>query len=286
MRAGLVRTDTILDEIVAHKAEEVAARKERRPHLDVTEAARQAPPPRDMLSALCKPRTVALIAEVKHASPHSGLLIDPFDPVMLARTYADNGAAAVSVLTDERFFGGHLDHLAAVRREVNVPVLQKDFIFHEYQVLEGRAVGADTIPLIVGALTNPLLADLHALVVELGMAALVEVHNEAELERALKIHPKLIGINNRDLKSFQVNLDTTARLAQLLAPEVILVAESGIRRTGDVRRMGGFGAHAVLVGEGLVTARDVAGRVRSFSGQPRRERRDTPGSRFAPTPGL
>jgi indole-3-glycerol phosphate synthase len=157
------------------------------------------------MRAAVRRETVALIAEVKHASPSKGVLMADFDPVRLGTTYADNGAAAISVLTDEQFFQGHLDYLTAVKHAVDVPVLRKDFVIDPYQVYEGRAAGADAILLIVAALDDTCLADLHALITGLGMAALVEVHNEAELERALKIDPALIGVNNRDLKTFEVD---------------------------------------------------------------------------------
>ncbi|MCI0351337.1 MAG: indole-3-glycerol phosphate synthase TrpC [Acidobacteriales bacterium] len=231
--------------------------------------AQTALPPRDFIGALRKTDCVALIAEVKHASPSKGVLIEPFDPVGLGMTFAQNGAAAISVLTDEPFFMGHLNHLLEVRDAVTVPVLRKDFIIDEYQVYEGRAHGADAMLLIVAALEDGQLAELHRLIQELGMAALVEVHHEAELERALKMGAALIGVNNRDLKTFHEDLETTARLAKLVPPEVTLVAESAIRSTDDARRMGELGAHAVLVGEGLVKADNIALKVREFSSQTR-----------------
>ncbi len=164
----------------------------------------------------CISQTVALIAEVKHASPSKGVLIENFDPVALGTTYAANGAAAISVLTDQQFFGGSLAYLTQVRAAVDIPVLRKDFIIDPYQVYEARAANADAVLLIVAALADAQLADLHALVAELGMAALVEVHNEAELERALQINPRLIGVNNRDLKTFHEDLGTTGRIAALI----------------------------------------------------------------------
>jgi indole-3-glycerol phosphate synthase len=268
-----VRTDTFLDTILANTAQEVAERSTEKPLIDVINASRAAPPPRDMLSALRRD-SVALIAEVKHASPSRGVLIAPFDPPALGTTYARNGAAALSVLTDRRFFRGHLNHMAMVREVVNVPVLRKDFVIDPYQVYEGRAAGADAILLIVAALEDGQFVDLYTLTTTLGMAALVEVHNEAELERALRLVPAaLLGVNNRDLKTFEVDLNTTARLADLVPDSVTLVAESGLHTVEDVRRMGELGAHAVLVGEALVKADDIAGRVRAFSSQPRGDSR-------------
>lgn len=268
MTDRFVRTDTILDKILANTAAEVAARKAALPEAALVDAAAAQPPARDMLAALRR-ETVALIAEVKHASPSRGVLIDPFDPAALARTYAAHGAAAISVLTDERFFQGGLDDLRAVRAAVDIPILRKDFVLDAYQVYEARAAGADAVLLIAAALPDETLAALHALVEALGMAALVEVHNAAELARALAIGPRLLGINNRDLKTFAVSLETTATLAANVPAGVTLVAESGIFSGADAARMGRIGAHAVLVGEALVKAPDTAALVRELSSQPR-----------------
>lgn len=274
MSRPYVKTDTILDKILAHKVEETVALKQRlsEAHLkrkvEVSADAERAP--RDFAAALHH-ETVALIAEVKKASPSKGVLVADFDPVSIGRTYAKNGAAAVSVLTDERFFQGQIGYLAAVRAEVPLPVLRKDFLIDEYQIYYSRAMLADAVLLIVAALDDAQLRDLHSLAQELGMAVLVEVHDEAELDRALKIGASLIGVNNRNLHTFAVDLETTARLAQRTPPDVLLVAESGISSVDDVRRMGELGAHAVLVGEGLVTAPDMAGMVRAFSQQQRRQ---------------
>lgn len=256
-----VKTDTVLDRILAQKQNEIGSNL-----AEVARRAREATPPRDFAGALHR-ESVALIAEVKHASPSKGVLIEDFDPVALGTTYADNGAAAISVLTDRQFFMGSLDDLSNVRVAVSVPVLRKDFIIDPYQVYEARVAGADAALLIVAALEDGQLADLHALIRELGMAALVEVHNEAELERALKIGAALIGVNNRDLKTFHEDLGTTGRIAALVPEDVTLVAESAIRSAADVRKMGELGAHAVLVGEGLVKAGNIAEQVRLFSSQ-------------------
>lgn len=265
---SFVRTDTILDKILANTVEEIEARRAITPLIDMIDAARAVPAPRDMLAALRRD-TVALIAEVKHASPSKGVLIDPFDPLVLGTTYAENGAAAISVLTDQQFFQGSLDYLTIIRGAVQVPVLRKDFIVDPYQVYEGRTAGADAILLIAAALEDAQLAGLYALTSGLGMTALVEVHNEAELDRALRIDPQVIGINNRDLKTFNVDLNTTARIARLVPDQVTLVAESGIHSAEDVRRMGELGAHAVLVGEALVKSADVDETVQAFGSQKR-----------------
>lgn len=263
---NFVKTDTVLDRILLRKLEAIELL---RPRLsEVRTACEFAPRVRDFSGALRR-ETVALIAEVKHASPSKGILIENFDPVALGRTYADNGAAAVSVLTDEPFFMGHLEHMTAVRVAVGIPVLRKDFVIDPAQVYEARAAGADAVLLIVMVLEDGQIADLHALTRELGMAALVEVHNEAELERALKAGATLIGVNNRDLRTFHEDLNTTARVAALVPENVTLVAESAIRSPEDVVRMGALGAHAVLVGEGLVKSGDIAAQVRAFSHQAR-----------------
>lgn len=266
MTNRFVRTDTVLDRILDHKIEELATRKTEVSIHHFYEAVAAVEPPHDLVAALRRD-TVALIAEVKHASPSKGVLITPFDPVALGRTYADNGAAAISVLTDQAFFQGGLNDLAVVRAAVALPVLRKDFVLDPYQVYEGRAAGADAILLIVAALDETQLADLYALISELGMAALVEVHNEAELERALALDPALVGINNRDLKTFEVNLDTTRRLASRIPADITIVAESGIFSGADVQQMGHAGVHAVLVGEALVRAQDRAAAVRELSSQ-------------------
>ena len=258
MSDGIVTTGTILDKIIAHTREVVRAAEASRPR-NTLEAAHT---PRDFIAALQREH-VALIAEVKHASPSRGILIAPFDPVAIARMYAENGAAAISVLTDEEFFKGHLDDLSQIRAAVDLPLLRKDFTINPYQVYEARAGGADAVLLIVAALDDALLADLHALASELGLAALVEVHDESELERALKINPRLIGINNRDLRDFSVDLGTTARLSERVPTGAVLVGESGIKSADDVRALGRV--HAILVGETVVTAPDRVAKLRELS---------------------
>jgi indole-3-glycerol phosphate synthase len=210
--------------------------------------------------------SVRLIAEIKRASPSRGPLRADLDPVALATVYEANGAAAVSVLTDCRFFRGSLADLRAVRAQTTLPVLRKDFVIDPYQVYEARAAGADAILLIVAALDARQLADLYDLARELGMDALVEVHSEAELGRALSVEPAIVGVNNRDLRTFEVDLETTARLRPLVPPDVVFVAESGVRSNADVQRLAALGAHAMLVGEALVVAPDVGRAVRELVG--------------------
>ena len=267
-----VRTDTFLDKILAHKVDEIAACQRIRPLSELREAIRYLDAPRDVLTTLSR-EAIALIAEVKKASPSKGVLIENFDAVALAQTYADHGASMISVLTDEQFFQGALEYLTQVKRGVSVPVLRKDFIIDPYQVYEARTAGADAMLLIVGALDNVQLRDLYALAVELGMTPLVEVHTAEEMERALAQNVALVGVNNRDLKTFEVELATTERLTKMVPASVVLVAESGIHSTADVKRMAQAGAHAILVGESLVKAGDdLPTTVRAFSSVQRHSR--------------
>ncbi len=265
MNATFVRTGSVLDRILAHKLTEVDEARRERPLAQLRDVCKGQAPPRDLVTALQR-ENVALIAECKQASPSKGRLSNDYDPARLARAYAACGAAAISVLTDARFFQGSLDDLVAVRSAVNVPLLCKEFVLDEWQVHAARASGADAVLLIVAALADAQLAELHAMILSLGMTPLVEVHNEDELERALTIQPGVIGVNNRDLKTFRVDLQTTARLARHVPPETLLVAESGIADAQDVRHMGELGAHAVLVGETLMKAPDLARSVQSLSG--------------------
>ncbi len=259
---GITRTDTILDKIITRKVEEVSAL-----HLGLHMQAEQ--PTRDFAGALCRADgRLALIAEIKHASPSKGLLIDPFDPAALAKTYAAGGASALSVLTDRDFFQGSLDDLKTARAAVPVPILRKDFTIDVKQIIEARGAGADAVLLIAAVLEDARLRDLRDAAWDYEMAALVEVHTEAEMERALKLGARLIGINNRDLHSFDVDLGVTRRLARMAAgsPEIILVAESGIFTVADVETVAAAGVDAILVGESIVTSPDIAGQVRALSG--------------------
>lgn len=254
----------ILAEILAHKRAEVAAQKARWPLDQVQTQARRQPPPRDFAAALRSAPDLAIIAEVKRASPSAGAIRPDADPVELARCYARAGAAAISVLTDHRFFRGSLDDLVRVRQAVDRPVLRKDFLIDPYQVWEARAAGADAVLLIVAALADVDLIALQALANDLGMAALVEVHTAEEVERALRAEARLIGINNRDLRTFTVDLTTTERLRPLIPPDRLVVSESGIQTAADVARLRRAGVRAVLVGEALMRAPDPAVRLREF----------------------
>jgi indole-3-glycerol phosphate synthase len=254
----------ILDRILANKYLEVAQRRTVAPIEQLREQALAQTPPRNFIDALKQAGRPALIAECKKASPSKGLLRPDYDPAQLARMYAQNGAAALSVLTDEKFFQGALSDLTAAREAASLPTLRKDFVVDCYQVYEARAAGADAVLLIVAALRLGQLQELQQQIDELGMTALVEVHDEAEVDIALKIGPKLIGVNNRNLHDFTVDLQTTARLRESIPTEIALVAESGIHTAEDVSRVKEMGVDAILVGEALVTAGDVGARVREL----------------------
>lgn len=231
---------------------------------------------RDFAAALRQPRAgrVALIAEVKKASPSAGIIRSDFDPVRIARDYEAAGASCLSVLTDEKFFQGSLEYLKQIRQAVKLPLLRKDFLIDERQILQAIQWGADAILLIVAILTDEQLKHFQALAAEAGLAALVEVHDEAELERALAANARLIGVNNRNLKTFKVDLATTERLAarlqsSLAADASFLVAESGIHTHADVERLAQCGARAILVGESLMRHADLGAKVRELMGLPR-----------------
>ncbi len=259
------KTQTVLDRIVADKREELAAAKVAVPPAEMKAGIGEAPAPRPFLSAL-HALSIGVIAEVKKASPSRGLLRAGFDPLWLAQRYAEGGACAISVLTDAKHFQGSLEHLAAIRQALpdGPPLLRKDFLFDEYQLYEARRYGADAVLLITAILEQPLLAELIAVAQALGMATLVEVHDEAEMERALKASPPLIGINNRDLRTFDVDLATTERLRPLAPAGVTVVAESGIFTRQDLRRLQACGVDAALIGEALVTAPDPAAKLREL----------------------
>ncbi|CAA9555602.1 MAG: Indole-3-glycerol phosphate synthase [uncultured Thermomicrobiales bacterium] len=262
---------TFLERIVAHKRREVAARKGRHPQAQVEREAAASAPALGFAAALAAPG-MRIIAEVKGASPSKGILIEPFEPTTIAADYLAAGADAISVLTDEEFFGGSLDHLREIKA-LSVaapspsPILRKDFLLDRYQIAEARAAGADAILLIVAMLDDAALRDLHAAALGWGMAALVEVHNEGETERALAAGATLIGINNRDLHSFRVDLATTERLAPLIPAGVMVVGESGIGTADDVRRLEAAGVGAILVGESLVKAPDRGAAIRALLGR-------------------
>lgn len=257
----------ILDQIVEKKRERLARSKHEEPLSLLEKRAKDALPSLDFSGAL-RGSEVRLIAETKKASPSRGVLHENYDPVSLARTYAENGAAAVSVLTEVDHFQGSLAHLEAVKnsvREAGLPVLRKDFIFDPYQVVEARASGADAVLLIVAMLDTPQIKELLGVAQSLSMQALVEVHSEHELEMALEADAEIIGINHRDLKTFQTDITLSQRLRPLIPHGKVVVAESGINSREDVIRLKESRIDAVLVGEALVTASDVAAKVRELA---------------------
>jgi indole-3-glycerol phosphate synthase len=259
----------ILERIAAYKRKEVAAAKVERPPAAVEAAARAAAPVRPFAAAL-EARTgagaFALIAEIKKASPSKGLIRADFDPARLAEAYAAGGAACLSVLTDTPSFSGALEHLKAARAASGLPVLRKDFMLEPYQIAEARALGADCILIIMAAVDDAVAAALAASARSWGMDAIAEVHDEAELERALRLDCRLIGINNRDLKTFATTLATTERLAPHVPPDRIVIAESGIAGPADLQRLAKCGVRAFLVGESLMRQGDVAAGTRTLLG--------------------
>ncbi|HEY5297643.1 MAG TPA: indole-3-glycerol phosphate synthase TrpC [Verrucomicrobiae bacterium] len=278
---------TILDKIVEEKKREIAKLPARIIAAgDLRDAMLEHGERRDFIAALksCRRRgdefqtkknqseppyvgsydSIALIAEVKKASPSAGIICKDFDPVKIAKEYEAAGASCLSVLTDEKFFQGSLDYLRQIRAAVKIPLLRKDFIIDERQILEAIEWGADAILLIVAILTDAQLQKFHSLATEAGLAVLIEVHDEEELERALKIGAQLIGVNNRDLKTFKVDLATTENLAKKIGADKILVAESGIQSRADVERLKKCGAKAILVGESLMKNGDIKTKVREL----------------------
>lgn len=254
---------TILHEIVEHKRVEVARAEQREPLDDLKRRALDTPNPRNFFTALTRPKdTLRVIAEVKKASPSAGVIREDFDPVAIARAYEENGAAAISCLTDEKYFQGKLDYLTAIKQAVQLPVLRKDFIIDPYQVVEARAAGADAVLLIAECLTEPLLIDLLIMATELKLSTLVEVH---DLESLIQVRhhigfPKaqytLLGINNRNLKTMTTDLAHTTDVLHEVPDKSILVSESGIKTHDDVQHLANHGVHRVLVGEHLMRQPD------------------------------
>ena len=261
----------VLDQIMDWKREEVPAQMAEAPLAQVKAFAALAPKVLDFAAALTAQRGASLIAEVKRASPSRGLIARDWDPELIGETYARSGGAAISCLTDGKFFQGKLEYLTAIKerlREVGkpIPVLRKDFIYHEYQVYEARMAGADALLLIVGVLSDTELRKLYELTYKVGLQALVEVHDEAELERALAIDAHIIGVNNRDLRTFAVDIETTGRLRAQIPAGKVLVGESGIRNEADVQRMAAMGCDAILVGETFckLPQKERGAKVRDF----------------------
>ncbi|MDX1414583.1 MAG: indole-3-glycerol phosphate synthase TrpC [Candidatus Promineifilaceae bacterium] len=268
------RRGTILDEIMAYHRQQLPKTKREVSLEDLRAFARVSLPPLNFFDSLNAPG-VTLIAECKKASPSKGLMVPNYDPVKLAETYAHAGAGAISVLTDARHFQGSISDLRNVKeatakltnkstQSVGIPVLRKDFIFDPYQVYESRVAGADGLLLIASVLSDHEIVDLLGLTRELGMEALVEVHTEEELLRVLRLNPRIVGVNNRNLQTFEVDFANTARLRKIIPDEIVVVGESGIKDSKDVVQMREIGVDAILVGETLVKSKDVLKTARSF----------------------
>lgn len=256
----------MLDQLTAGALADAAVRRELVSLFEIERRAAESPVPRDALAALAPTDHIRLIAEVKRASPSKGALADIPDAAELAVTYAASGADAISVLTEGRKFGGSLDDLASIRRDVNVPLLRKDFIAEEYQILEARAFGADIVLLIVAALDQPTLTRLHTFAEQLGLTVLVETHSADEVRRASDIGARLVGVNARNLSTFELDRSLFANVRHLIDPSAIAVAESAVVSVADVVNYRQAGADVVLVGEALVTSGSPADRVREFRG--------------------
>jgi len=256
----------ILEHIVAAKRREVEQRQARTSEAELERRLVDAPPIRDFHAALSHPGQLRLIAEIKKASPSAGVLRADFDPVAIARIYAGHGADALSVLTDEPFFQGRLEHLTAVRHAVALPILRKDFVLDSYQIVEARASGADAVLLIAEVLEGAALPRLLRRVHELGMEALVELHDSANLTRVLDSGARVVGVNNRDLRSFVTRLEHTLELAPRVPPDICLGSESGICTRQDMLRLAAAGVRAVLVGETLMRSADIASKLAELTG--------------------
>ena len=257
---------SILQKIVDHKLLEIASCKQNSSLDSVKEAARDGRPVRNFLKALQKRDEISLIAEVKKASPSKGVIRENFDPVAIAKAYELAGASCISVLTDEAFFQGHLDFLIEVGQAVSLPVLRKDFIIDPWQVYQARAAGADAVLLIAECLEASQLGDLHALINELGMTALVELYDRENIEKVLACKPSLVGVNNRDLNTFEVDLEHSISIRQSLPSEITFVSESGISSNAEVSRLLQANVDAILVGESLMRADDIAAATRTLLG--------------------
>jgi indole-3-glycerol phosphate synthase len=257
----------ILEKIVTRKREEIAEAKSRCAKSELESRLAQAPPVRDFVAALRQADDMALIAEVKKASPSAGIIRADFDPVAIAKTYAEQGASCLSVLTDEHFFQGHLDFLIEVRQAVALPVLRKDFVLDPYQIVEARVAGADCVLLIAECLDDLTLSELYHTALELGMSALVELYEPENLKRVLKLKPPMIGINNRKLKTFVTDLDHTIKLREQIPGDCLVISESGIRTRENVLKLASAGVKGMLVGETLMRSEPIGAKVRELLGK-------------------
>ncbi len=256
----------ILDTIIAHKQKELQIEQEQVPLGTLESKLANLPPAKDFRSAIAQPGNINLIAEVKKKSPSKGIIREDFEPMQIAETYAENGAAAISVLTDVHFFDGNLEYLSLIRQSVEVPLLRKDFMIDPYHIYQARVAGADAILLIVAVLTPEQLREFMDIAASLSLAFLVEVHTEAELEIALDVGAEIIGINNRDLRTFHTDLATTFRLRESIPAGKVVVSESGIYTRADVESLRETGVNAILVGESLMRSPDIGEQVRKLIG--------------------
>ena len=256
----------ILDTIIAHKQKELQIEAEQVPLATLKSKLANLPPTKDFRAAIAQSGNINLIAEVKKKSPSKGIIREDFDPIQIAETYAENGAAAISVLTDVRFFDGRLDYLSSIRQVVDVPLLRKDFTIDPYHIYQARVASADAILLIVAALTKDQLREFMDIAESLSLASLVEVHTDTELEIALDMGAEIIGINNRDLRTFHTDLATTFSLQEFLPTGKVVVSESGIYTRADVESLREAGVNAILVGESLMRSPDIGEQVRKLIG--------------------
>src|SRR4030067_554100 len=264
----MMAIEGLLAKIVERKREGLSQVKARLPLRELKSRLRDLDPPRDFLKAVSgrSNRRVNLIAEIKKKSPVKGVLIEDLKADVLAEQYEEAGASAISVITEENFFSGNPDYIRVAKKAAKIPVLRKDFLFDEYHIYEARYLGADAVLLIAAILDPSSLSEFISLSSELGMPALVEIHDERELEKALKAEARVVGINNRGLTTFNVDINTTLRIIKEIPREKVIVSESGINTYDDVRILGEAGVHAILVGESIVTAKDVSGKIKELVG--------------------
>lgn len=255
---------TILKNIIADKKEELEQIKKSLPLSILKDRITRCDVVRDF-SCVLKANNFQLVTEVKRASPSKGIFLPEYNPVQISREYANGGAAAISVLTEKKYFGGSIEHLSAIRKELSLPLLRKDFIFDPYQVYESRAFGADALLLIAAVLNLEQLKELLLLSHSLNLKCLVEVHNKAEIELILPVNEiEIIGINNRDLSTFNVDIETTRRLRPLIPPNKIVISESGIKDSNDIKKLKEWGVNAALIGESLLTANSISSKMKEF----------------------
>ncbi|MBL4885986.1 MAG: indole-3-glycerol phosphate synthase TrpC [Planctomycetaceae bacterium] len=256
----------VLQKIVEYKREEIVRAKAAVPFEDLVKQLASAPPIRDFVSQLRLNHPMGVIAEVKKASPSAGIIREDFHPVEIAKIYEQNGAACISVLTDEHFFQGDLSYLKAVRAAVELPLIRKDFILDRYQIAEARVAGADCVLLIAECLDDDQLKSLFQYTRELGMQALVELYDEENLQRVLNLNPHIIGVNNRNLRTFETDLKHSMALQKKVRETILFVSESGIKTNDDVKRLSDSGIHAILVGESLMRSEDIGQSLRDLLG--------------------